>query len=583
MIVKMKKVQIIALAADKLSTLAKIRDLGVMHVVSEKLSESRDRIKLQARIQDTARIQSCLSELKALPGSDKGTGAFKGAEFVSQFIHLLDERNDIVRNLEVTSGKLEQLSAWGDFDNEELKNFASAGYYIYPCEGVKRDYERCCDIDGVSVELLKQIRGKYLFAVVASRSLADEDLPLANLPMDTSLSRLRSEYSALQESSKEIAQKLQELKIYQNDFSAYAKNIVSDLEFLTVRDGMANIEQLSVITGFVPERDCARLIECARADGWAINVEDPGPDDMVPTLLDVKKPAQAIMPLFKFLGIEPGYHEFDVSGSVMLFFTIFFGMIIGDAGYGTIFLILTLILWHAKRNNPVICQVGKLLTILSCSAIIWGGLSGNLFGCAIPGLDIFATSPNKDANVQALCFILALVQLSTARILQCFAYVQWRKILGNLGWMLLLWGNFLLIWRMIVFPGDFPEIMTYFYAVGFGLILIFDINWKDVGAIFNFPFSAIGTFVDILSYIRLFAVGVSGYYIASSFNGMAEEMWPGDWYFSILIILFGHLLNIALCVMGVLVHGVRLNTLEFANHTGLTWSGLEFTPFKKQN
>ncbi|MEG1979857.1 MAG: hypothetical protein RR060_03980 [Victivallaceae bacterium] len=583
MIVKMKKVQIIALAADKLSTLATIRDLGVMHVVSEKLSESRDRIKLQARIQDIARIQSTLSEMKPLPATTKDAATFKGAEFVAQFIRLLDERNDIVKNMEVIVNKMEQLSHWGDFDSEDLKNFASAGYYIYPCEGLKRDIERCGGIAGVSVEILKQLRGKYLFVVVSPRSLADEDLPLANLPANTSLSRLDNEYCALLTSRDEIDQKLQSLKVYQNEFAAYAKNIVSEVEFLAVRDGMTNVEQLTVITGFVPERECAKLVDCARTSGWAINVEDPGPDDLVPTLLDVKKPARAIMPLFKFLGIEPGYHEFDVSGSVMLFFTIFFGMIIGDAGYGTIFLVLTLILWHAKRDNPAVCKVAKLLTILSCSAIIWGILSGNLFGCSMPGLDMFATSPNKDANVQALCFLLALVQLSMARILQCCAYPQWRKILGNIGWMLLLWGNFLLIWRMIVFPGDFPEIMTYFYAVGFGLILIFDINWKDVGAIFNFPFSAIGTFVDILSYIRLFAVGVSGYYIASSFNGMAAELWPGEWYFAIAIILFGHLLNLSLCIMGVLVHGVRLNTLEFANHTGLTWSGLEFSPFKKQN
>jgi V/A-type H+-transporting ATPase subunit I len=146
--------------------------------------------------------------------------------------------------------------------------------------------------------------------------------------------------------------------------------------------------------------------------------------------------------------------------------------------------------------------------------------------------------------------------------------------------------------NLIVYPGDFPSYMYALYGVGVTLVIVCDVNWLDPGEAFNFPFGLIGSFVDMLSYIRLFAVGMAGYYIASSFNMMAMNIWNIQlawyWYplllvFGLVVILFGHILNILLCLMGVLVHGVRLNTLEFSNHLGLRWAGFEYKPFKKNN
>jgi V/A-type H+-transporting ATPase subunit I len=190
------------------------------------------------------------------------------------------------------------------------------------------------------------------------------------------------------------------------------------------------------------------------------------------------------------------------------------------------------------------------------------------------------------------CFILAVAQLSLGHIWRAIVYGKWTKFLGQAGWMLILWGNFFLTLKLIVFPGTFPVVMYWLYGIGFALVVFFDVDWLSPSEAFNFPFSVIGSFVDMLSYIRLFAVGMSGYYIATSFNGMGGNLlhlsapgWvmPLTIIIGIVVILFGHLLNIALCLMGVLVHGVRLNTLEFSNHIGLTWSGIEFKPFKKEN
>ena len=116
------------------------------------------------------------------------------------------------------------------------------------------------------------------------------------------------------------------------------------------------------------------------------------------------------------------------------------------------------------------------------------------------------------------------------------------------------------------------------------MVLVGGVDWRDVGAICNFPFDLIGSFTDTLSYVRLFAVGMSGTYMAQSFNNMGMDLWHiSPWLIpvALLVILFGHTLNVALAFMSVLVHGVRLNTLEFSNHAGIRWGGQAFKPLKK--
>ena len=138
--------------------------------------------------------------------------------------------------------------------------------------------------------------------------------------------------------------------------------------------------------------------------------------------------------------------------------------------------------------------------------------------------------------------------------------------------------------KIIVAPGAFPIWLYCVYGVGLLMVMTADVNWKEPTDCFQFPFNIIGSFTDVLSYIRLFAVGMAGGCIAASFNGMGVDVIkiaPWCLPFGILAILCGHALNITLGFMSVLVHGVRLNTLEFSNHTGLSWSGQKFKPFKK--
>lgn len=362
------------------------------------------------------------------------------------------------------------------------------------------------------------------------------------------------------------------------------RKLHAEWEFTTVHDSLDAHGEVVTLTGFVPEPELETLRAAARTNGWGLLVADPGPDDQVPTLLRESKFAKLISPLFQFLGISPGYHELDVSAAVLVFFTIFYGMIIGDAGYGLLFLAGTLFAMWKFRGRPAAQLPCRMMLVLSIAAIVWGVLTSNYFGTSpLPGLKIFTDPAVKDANVQAFCFILAIAQLSLGRIWQAFRDRNFRNIGKNIGWMLILWGNFFLTLKLIVWPGDFPVYMYWLYGIGLLLVIACDVNWKNMADVFQFPFNIIGSFVDVLSYIRLFAVGMAGYYIAFSFNGMASDIWKSSpWFlvFGVLVAVIGHAMNLGLCILSVLVHGVRLNTLEFSNHVGLSWSGSNFKPFK---
>jgi len=263
-------------------------------------------------------------------------------------------------------------------------------------------------------------------------------------------------------------------------------------------------------------------------------------------------------------------------------------MIIGDAGYGVIFLGAAFVA-RAKVTDPRKRLAVGLFILLSSAALIWGALNGTWF--AIPkdklpqlmrGFVWFDGDPGQK-HIQWLCFLIAALHLSFGR-----AWKAWEKRdlsgLGHVGWGLFIWGNFFTAVELVVNKGSFPLVLGgALYGVGLLLILVFGVKWNQVGDVLNLPFSFVGRFVDVLSYIRLFAVGLSSVYIAQSFNqmgGMVFDISPWLFPAAVVVILFGHLLNVALGFMGVLVHGIRLNTLEFSNHMELTWSGRKYHPLR---
>ena len=595
MIIPMKKILLLTLREDREATVDRIAELGVMHVVSEKLADSADRQETQKLLAAQSRAILMLQSRKVKPAEKPVVT--DAAQLLNTTLSLLAEKDRTTKTLDEAEKAVDKLKLWGDFDAGTIAELKDKGIFVYLCECASGEFSRYEEMDNVVVQRVNESDGRVAFVVIAHEYLENDAVPAVILPSVTYSQAL----ATVENSRTSLAQIEQKLDLAARDLPVLlnARDFSNGvLEIQTARDGMGHYQEVCALTGYIPADRSEELIQEAHKQGWALSLTDPGEEDRVPTLIKLPRWAKIVKPLFDFLAIAPGYHELDVSGAVLFFFTIYFAMIVGDAGYGMILLIGTLFGMVKCRQKPAAQLPLRLLVLLSSATIIWGVLTNNYFGMSLGfmscyQLNLLCDPETKDANLQAFCFLLAFAQMALGHLWLMVVDFKVKNVLSNLGWLMFMAANGILALKMIAYPGDFPMIMYVFYVIGFFLIMIFGVNWKDAGQIFNMPFTFISSFVDILSYIRLFAVGMAGFYIASSFNLIATnassgigELIPGvgpivGFIVAVIVLLIGHSLNIALCLMGVLVHGVRLNTLEFANHVNLSWAGFNFVPLKK--
>jgi V/A-type H+-transporting ATPase subunit I len=399
---------------------------------------------------------------------------------------------------------------------------------------------------------------------------------------------------------------------------AELKELQVKIEFETARRGMDVLEDappqyaVSWITGFVPSADMEILKQAASENCWALFIEDPGPDDMVPTRLRNNRFVRLLNPLTDFLEITPAYNEVDISGWFLFFFTIFFGMIFGDAFYGALF-VLGAIIGIIKTRKKGVPPILKLVLLLGTSNFAWG-----LFTCTWLGLEpdkipealqrlslplisnVTAAESEFNAgivrqNLMILCFSLALLQLCIGHII-AIAHNRSLKILADIGSIAMLAGMYGIVLSLIASNEyrQIPLLPPCVYLLGGGFVLNFifagyegSIGKSVLDGFKNFISMILGianVFSDIMSYIRLWAVGLAGAAIASTVNSMAGPMLGhlAFFIFGIILVVFGHSLNLVLNALSVLVHGVRLNTLEFSGHAGLTWAGTAYKPFSNK-
>jgi V/A-type H+-transporting ATPase subunit I len=364
-------------------------------------------------------------------------------------------------------------------------------------------------------------------------------------------------------------------------------------------------------SGFVPQDDVGILKRSCAENGWALIADDPREDDDVPTLLKNNRLVSLIYPLTNFLEVLPGYREVDISGWFLLFFCIFFGMIFGDAGYGLLLLLIALI-GIGKTSRKGVPAGLKMLLLLSVSNTLWGIFTCTWFGIkpdTLPGIlqrisltpiSGFAAAQSEtakalvDQNLQIFCFSLALLQLSIAHIKGIGRNIRSLKLFGEAGSLAMLIGMFNVVLTLVVSNAyrQIPLLSASLYLLGGGFVLSFvfagyegHIGQSILNSLKNIISVVLGVtnvFSDIMSYIRLWAVGLAGASISATVNQMAGPMLGSFLVFAgVILLIFGHGLNIVLNVLSVLVHGVRLNTLEFSGHLGLAWSGFAYKPFAK--
>jgi V/A-type H+-transporting ATPase subunit I len=292
-------------------------------------------------------------------------------------------------------------------------------------------------------------------------------------------------------------------------------------------------------------------------------------------------------------------------------------MIFGDGAYGILLTVAVLFLMiknlFTGKKNPALLPLGLILGI---STMIWGLVTCTWFGLtpeqlpdwikaiSIPAISsAYPKGPGElstDQNLQIFCFSLALIQLTVAHVKGMARNRKSLKFFGELGSMLQLWGMFYVVLSLVV-SSEFFAIGKVVYGIPIGLV---SIGCIAVGFILSFIFAnyegsvlasvlesckgiitvllgVVNIFSDIISYIRLWAVGLAGAAISNTVNTMAGPLFGHAllFVFALLLCVGGHGLNMILNLLSVIVHGVRLNTLEFSSHLGMSWSGIKYAPF----
>ena len=308
------------------------------------------------------------------------------------------------------------------------------------------------------------------------------------------------------------------------------------------------------------------------------------------------------------LGTVPGYREYDISMWFLLFLSLFFGMIIGDAAYGAIFLALGVVL---NIKTKKCSNLNLLLYVMSIATVVWGSLTGTWFGSekameipllkalVIPSIanypQYFGVDSGAAQNaLMKFCFAVGTIQLSLACIMNVIR--KWKEkslaLVADFAWLAMIISIYFLALMLVI--GDPVNVKIIFAVIIGGLLTVIVFGGQapgqsfgkglkaGLGGAFTTFLNTISAFGNVMSYIRLFAVGMASLAIAQSFNGMASPMLKG-WAFpaGMLILFIGHALNIVMGLLSVVVHGVRLNLLEFSGQLGMEWAGIPYEPFRK--
>lgn len=587
MITKMKKISVICLQSDKESALNSLRDLGVLHIVPEKITTGATLESASAAVV-TARV--ALETLHAFekPFHHPCCKTVDHADaLIREVAELHQRRTHLEEKLTTLQNTRHAQAPFGDFSPATVSTLAAKRVFVKLYH--VRDLASLDVPDGIQIHTLSSDKKGSHVAAIAEHDFTLEATPV-HLPRH-SLSELDAEIKSHHDEISEINSKLYSLTSCKPIVAEALHRREQAEQYARVHDSMGHHGRVVYLNGFAPVDSVAALRKTANELGWGLRIEDPGDDDVVPTLLKMPLWVTPIKAVLQMLAILPGYHESDISGLFLIFFSIFFALLIGDAGYGALFMIATLIARHKIPKAPAYPFV--LFGILSGCTMIWGVLTGNYFGIqpdALPGLlrnvQIgWLTGENARDHVITLCFLIGAIHLTIAHVWNAIAMAPAVKALAQLGWIGLVWSMYLTAQNMVL-GNPYPGFFLPLFIGSLALILLFMTSRKDLKKEWiqhaMFPLSVVNCFVDIVSYIRLFAVGMAGVAVAQSFNGMAagiglERIWTVP--LVALILLFGHGLNIILCALGILVHGVRLNTLEFSLHKNIEWKGVPYRPF----
>jgi V/A-type H+-transporting ATPase subunit I len=596
-IVPLHKVTLFGMAHEKEAVLKRLQALGCLHLNSLAPAPKEPEKLPPALPVDAYKALRYLTGVKEKRRVVRHDERFNMQAVVAEVLLNQQRVRDAQDRSDALRERIEALRPWGNFIHTSSERLSGMRlwFYVLPRDAL-------AELD--DLELPWQVvhrDNRFAYLVVIAR----EEPSAGLLPVPrTHTGSLPLEEVIRQWEESEI--ELEELLAERQALTRWINLIAAHLN--AAEDRAARLHAASqtwdetaifALQGWVPAPDLPRLRGVAEVRRLALLVEEPDEGDRPPTLLSNPPELAAGEDLVDFYQ-TPGYRSWDPSLVVFLSFTLFFAMILSDAGYAALLGLGVIFGWRAMGRSATGRRLRILAATLCGSALVWGGLVGSYFGVTPPEgstlrmLKLFEL--NDFDTMMRLSVTIGVLHIALANGIMAWQYWGHNRAKVSLGWIVVALGG-LSIW-LGMGEGGAVHPIYWLGLVGLvaGLLAVFlfgserpvrnavDLLWRTLEGLSALT-NVTKIFGDVLSYLRLFALGLASASLALTFNDLARqvaEAHPGmGLLFSLLILLVGHLLNILLSLMSGVVHGLRLNFIEFYNW-GLSEEGYPFRAFAKR-
>ena len=617
MITKMKKFTFLVTNKEYEHFLADIRKIGVVHV--EELQSGSTSAEFEAGKALAERYKNALNALDFAQETYTAKATYKnvnlqsgtdvkaaGLKLVEEVEGLLSEENSLKHKIESVEKNIQLLRPWGEFDASKLEELAQNGYqvnfYVCPNKLFKQEWA-----DEYFATPIDEIDKRIYFVTFSPErpDITAENLEIPQLP----LSYYLNEKAELQAKLEQVHENLLRINtegrktILASQVENY--NDISLSKVHLCAESIAD-DAVKLMVGWIPVEKENEVEDYLDKNKIYYEAEDPSLDDDVPIEIKNGSYTSLFEPILRMYSL-PNYHDLDITQFLAPFFMLFFGLCLGDAGYGLLVLVASIIL--LKKLDADSKSYAKLGIYLGAMTIVCGLLTGTFFGIDLSQQDWAFLAPVKKLFVNennytifgyspmmVVSVIIGLIQVLLGMVLSAVKASRlygWKYGIGKTSWVVAIISA-IICFGLPACGVALPTVVTYIlYALmGICVLGIFFLNSPDKNIFLNFGTGlwdtygmATGLLGDLLSYIRLFALGLTGGVLGGVFNQLAIDLtssmpWAVRWLPMLLILLFGHGINFGLCMISSFVHPMRLTFVEFFKNANFEGGGKEYEPFR---
>ena len=609
MIQPMNKYAFLVFHKDYEAFLEKLRTLGVLHVKEQKNAREVD--DLRAILSERAHITETLRSLRPYTTEERASSPNlpqneeAGRTLIAEIegeLHRLASLNEILTSLRAEA---DDVRPWGAFDVSALTRLEGAGYalsfFTIPLARFTEAFQSAHDVLPISEQSGKQ------YFVLLHHSADAPSLPDAEQVArpSRSVAELETLLESTEEERDHLIQSLTErTQHWLPELEAYDTFLENRFTFGSAQlqaDRLMD-ERLLVLEGFVPASEAEQFEQALEQAGYCYRQVEFDPEkERVPIQLknnSFTKSFEFVTGLFSL----PNYQEIDQTYLIAPFFMLFFGMCFGDAGYGLIlFCVSTYFRLKSKDADTSLLALGQWL---GGGAFVVGLLMGGIFGISLPWASDKDYIFSQD-NLMMVSILIGIIQVLLGKTIGAYKkgrQLGWKHSLSGYAWVLLLIALGLIYGlpkAEIVLPSAVNYVL--YGVAGLAVLVAFFYNSPGKNPFVNLGSglwttyeTASGLLGDSLSYIRLFAIGLTGGILGSVFNQLALSCVPASgsgasvvsyvvgWIAALLILLFGHGINFGIAMIGAFVHPLRLTFVEYYKNSEFEGGGKPYTPFKKK-